>query len=130
MICEIPENDEVWNESLLKYDYILGYKVDNYKTVGVIGLTRVFDNLVASRFFVLPQHRNKGIGSQIIEYCKELSASKQCRLLLYVDKHEPETERLCAFYEKRGFREAGLERAQEWRVTFDDEFDHLYSYSG
>lgn len=125
MIEEISENDELWQNSLMKYDLIFGFKILN-KTVGVIGLTRYSENLIASRFFVLPEHRQQGIGSEILEHCKATSARLGCRLLLYVDKNEPETARLCRFYEKRGFREADLAQAQGWHVTLDEEFDHLF----
>lgn len=123
MECLIGE-EELWGDSLFTYDFRFGYRKDG-KIVGVMGLTRSGDNLVASRFLVLPEYRKQGIGSAILEYCENVAKEEGCRMLLYVDKGEAATECLTAFYTKRGYMQACASQASSWLIIYDDEMDIL-----
>lgn len=117
---------EIWTDTILKYDFKFGYRKDG-EIVGVIGLTRAGNkNLIASRLFVKEEYRCQGIGSLLLQYSLEVAREEQCRLVLYVDKGEPVTECLRAFYSKRGLTEAGPEQAAEWHISFDREWDFLF----
>lgn len=124
MECLIGEED-LWGPTFFTYDHRFGYRKDG-KIVGVIGLSRSADNMIASKFFVQEDCRRQGIGSIMLEYCEKVAKEEKCRMLLYVDKDEEATDCLMKFYTSRGYMQAGAEQASTWLIIFDDEMDILF----
>jgi GNAT superfamily N-acetyltransferase len=98
--------------------------------VGVIGLNE--DNnqtMIAGRFLVADTHTRRGIGTALLNHCKQFCKEKQCRLVLYVDRGTERTDRLVQYYLARGFVEVDQDTARGWGLIYDEEIDRLFCAS-
>ncbi|MCQ2387090.1 MAG: ribosomal protein S18-alanine N-acetyltransferase [Clostridia bacterium] len=98
---------DAWNENMLKSAFnggrFFGYKViENDIDIGFITLTRGIDEVDLEMLYVLPEYRNKGYATALldkaIERCKEFMAQK-IFLEVKVDNTSAKT-----LYEKKGFK--------------------------
>lgn len=125
--CGIIDDDpddvnKFWDVYLVK---------DNSKIIGICGLyshNHRTDELWLGWFGILPEHRSKGVGSQVLKELEEKAKSVKCYTIYsYVDKHGKPLN----FYKREGYKV--LSRVKDYlgihkelsMDSFEDENDYI-----
>jgi ribosomal protein S18 acetylase RimI-like enzyme len=121
-ICAVCFPDRSFDASsfdLIHFAMIHG----NY--IGMVSLNHVdHKNSIASALCVLPQYREKGIGSHLMTYAMR---NTMRRVLLYVDKNTDTTHQLHNFFQNRGMKSLTQQDVRTLPVTFNPTLEYLFS---
>ena len=99
-----PDNINVWlNNGFKMYGYKIGKEI-----IGCIGYSYIKEQeYLIERLAVLPEHRNKGIGKELVKYIENEISKKNGNIseLHVTDKNIT----LKKWYEKQGYKEIRIE---------------------
>lgn len=87
------------------------YIIHRGKTAGFVGYDAGPETLYLDKLYITEEYRGKGLGSEIIEFLKNLAQSGNLSAFeLYVSSSNPGAIR---FYESKGFRDKALGKSSE-----------------
>jgi GNAT superfamily N-acetyltransferase len=119
------------NSRLTTYDTVIWYEEDN-TIIAFMGYhtnqhhdIKYNDITILNQLCVHKEYRNKGIATKLLEYTEELLNST---IMLYIDKHDDDTNRLYDFYEKRGYQDIDIidqKIAQRCNARYFPEIEYL-----
>jgi GNAT superfamily N-acetyltransferase len=119
------------NSRLSTYDTVIWYE-ENNNVIAFMGYhinyhhdAKNNDITILNQLCVRKEYRHKGIATELLKYTEELIKTT---IILYIDKHEDDTDILYEFYEKRGYQDIDIldkEFAQRCNARYFPEIEYL-----
>ena len=102
------------------------YIKNNDKIIGFAGLYFIDKFLSINQLIIDKNHRNKKLGSKILNVIFDLY--KYINIILYIDKNKENTDFLFNFYSKHGFKE--IDYLNTFNLTYYPDIEYLMIKEG
>jgi N-acetylglutamate synthase-like GNAT family acetyltransferase len=114
------------NSRLSTYDTVICYEESRH-IIGCIGYhTKTSGPMtILNQLCVSKEYRNRGIATELLKYTED---TQKKPLILYIDKHEDDTQRLYDFYKKRGYEDIDYvdkDLPLQWNTRYLADIEYL-----